>query len=227
MVCRSKCARHMALAVILFAVAATSILADTIIQTNAQGEREVVQTNAIVTQQDSQVIIYKHFDLKQRRVEEVQLNQGSLPYEVVASSPSGREQIVALWKKFGYTTTIVDLSGKSTHVYDTYLDFFPPPSVGTFLESVPPRTNLPVLLDNGGVDEIDFDKIASIQIQDGHLKVTLTDGRSEAGKFLMPTREPAIARFMGITRHYSPASKEIYDFSVSLNQVKEIQFAAP
>lgn len=208
---------------LVFAIAANPALADTIVQTNAQGEREVIQTNAIVTQQDAYVLVYKHFDLKQRRVEEVQLNQGSQPYETVLSDPAGREQIVTLWKKFGYTTTIIDLSGKSTHVYDTYLDFFPPPN-GTFLESVPPRTNLSLSLNNGGVDEIDFDKIASIQITGDQLKVTLTDGRTEGGKFLMPTRAPAIAHFMGITRHYSPASKEIYDFSLPMTQVKEIQF---
>lgn len=214
---------------LLFAVLTASAhpaLADTIVQTNSEGEREVIQTNAIVTQQDSYILVYKHFDLKQRRVEEVQLNQGSQPYEAVLSDPAGREQIVTLWKKFGYTTTIIDLSGKSTHVYDTYLDFFPPPSVGTFLESVPPRTNLPLSLTNGGVDEIDFDKIASILVSGNQIKVTLTDGRMETGKFLMPTREPAIARFMGITRQYSPASKEVYDFSVPLTQVKEIQFVA-
>ncbi len=205
-------------------ITAVSSFADTILQTNAQGERVVVQTSAIVIRQDSNNIVFKHFDLKQRLVEKEQLNQGSLPYEVVRTSPEGRQQIVNIWKRFGYTATVVDQSGKTARVYDAYLDFFPGPGVSSFLESVPPRTNLPILFDGGGADEIEFSDIARIEIQGDHLKLTLTNGRIRTGKLLMPTREPAIAHFMGITDHYSPASENTYDFSLPLSQIKEVRF---
>jgi len=40
----------------------------------------------------------------------------------------------------------------------------------------------------------------------------------------MPTREPAIAHFMGITDHYPPASEKTYDFSLPFSQIKEVRF---
>ncbi|MGH9470760.1 MAG: hypothetical protein ACRD1N_10530 [Terriglobia bacterium] len=213
-----------ALPLALVFILAHSAFADTITQTSADGRVQVIQTGAIVIHIDSSLLVYKHFDLKQRRVERVQLNQGSLPYQVAGSGPAGQQQIVNLWKKFGYTANVTDSSGKVTRVFDSYLDFFPPAGVGTFLESVPARTTLPILLDNGGADDIDFSDILTVQNDGGHLKITLSNGRVETGKFLMPTQERAIAHFMGITSHYSPASPDTYDFSLPLAQVKKIHF---
>lgn len=214
----------LALILTLALISAVAAGADTITQTTADGRVQVIQTGAIVTHSDSSILVYKHFDLKQRRIERVQLNQGSLPYEVAASGTAARQRIVDLWKKFGFTASVTDTAGKVTQVFDTYLDFFPPAGVGTFLESVPPRTTLPMLLDSGGADDIDFSDIAKIQSGKGKLTVTLNNGRVETGKFLMPTQEPAIAHFMGITSHYSPASSDTYDFSLPLAQVREIRF---
>ena len=61
--------------------------ADTIYQMNAQGRQVVVQRDAIVVSEDSSFVVYKHFDLKDRRVEIVRLNKGSLPYSVETSQP--------------------------------------------------------------------------------------------------------------------------------------------
>lgn len=199
--------------------------ADTITQTNAEGQELVIQTNAIVTENDSYAVVYKHFDLQQRRVVTTKLNQGSLPYSVVESSAPQRSQIVSLWKKFGYTATVATRVGKKMRVYDCYIDFFPGPGgVGSFLESVPPRTNLPVLLDSGGADQIEFDQITSIGNQNGHLTVALTNGKVESGKFLMPTQQPAVVHFMGITDQYKPASGQVYDLSIPLPNISEIRF---
>ncbi|MGH9352748.1 MAG: hypothetical protein ACRD2G_11395 [Terriglobia bacterium] len=213
----------LALALTLFSAILTS--ADTITQTNAEGQRMVVQTNAIVIENDSYAVVYKHFDLQQRRVVEAKLNQGSLPYNVVESSPSERQQIVRLWQKFGYTATVTTRAGKKMQVYDCYIDFFPGPGgIGAFLESVPPRTNLPIQFDSGGVDQIDFDQITSITNQNGHLTVALTNGKVETGKFLMPTQQPAVVHFMGITDQYKPASNQVYDSSIPLPDISEIRF---
>ncbi|HEV2419650.1 MAG TPA: hypothetical protein VGX94_17780 [Terriglobia bacterium] len=199
--------------------------ADTITQTNAEGQRMVVQTNAIVIENDSYAVVYKHFDLQQRRVVKAKLNQGSLPYNVVESNASERQQIVRLWEKFGYTATVTTRAGKKTQVYDCYFDFFPGPGgIGAFLESVPPRANLPIQFDSGGVDQIEFDQITSIANQNGHLTVTLTNGKVETGKFLMPTQQPAVVHFMGITGQYQPASSQVYDFSMPLPDISEIRF---
>lgn len=199
--------------------------ADTITQVDAQGQTQVIQTQAVVIQNDSYAIIYKHFDLKQRRVVEDRLPQGSLPYTAVVSSAAGRQQIVGLWKQFGYTASVVERSGKKVQVYDSYFDFFPGPGgLGSFLESVPPRTNLPMLLDGGGVDEISFDNIVTIVNRSGHLTVTLANGKVESGTFLMPTKQPAVVHFMGITGHYDPASAKVYNFSMPLSDIQEIHF---
>lgn len=199
--------------------------ADTITQTNAEGKRMVIQTNAIITQNNSDAVIFKHFDLKQRRVVREKLDQGSLPYSVVLSSASARRQIVALWKEFGYTASVITQSGKKMRVYDAYIDFFPGPGgIGSFLESVPPRTNLPLLLDGGGADQIEFDHIADIESHGGHLTVTRISGKVESGKFLMPTKQPAVAHFMGITDAYNPSSPRVYDFSLPLRAIKAIRF---
>lgn len=216
--------KYLAIGLALAAFGAAAVRADTIIQTNAEGQRIVIQQNAIVVQQTQYTITYKHFDLKQRRVVKVQINQGSLPFQAVTASPAQRQGIVNVWKQFGYTATVVAESGKQTHVYDTYFDFFPPSSLGTFLEVVPPRTNLPILIDGGGADEIDFSRISEIDNSDGRLKVILTNGRTLSGKFLMPTSEPAVTHFMGITNRYSPSSLKVYDFSVPLRQIKQIRF---
>jgi hypothetical protein len=206
------------------ALLAQPLRADTIYQTTAQGKQMVVQRNAIVIQENSSFLVYKHFDLKERRVTKVTLNKGSLPYYVQTSNAGGRTQIVEIWKRFGYKATLTDQAGKVTHLYDLYLDFYPPGGRGSLLESVPPRTSFPVLLDNGGADEIDFSKIDRVSIQGDRLSITSREGKTLDGRFLMPTTHPAEARVLGITDHYDPASPDVFDFSVPLSKVKLISF---
>ena len=109
------------------------------------------------------------------------LNQGSLPYQVNPSAPEARRQIVETWKRFGYKATLVDESGKRAELFDLYLDFYPPGGRGSLLESVPPMTKLPLLVDGGGADEIEFSKIARIEVEGSQLRVTLRSGQTEAG----------------------------------------------
>src|SRR5208283_1324573 len=90
------------------ALLAQPLLGDTIFQTNSQGKEIVLQRDAIVIQQDSAFVVYKHFDLKERRVTVVRLNRGSLPFHVQVSNASGRAQIVENWKHFGHKATITD-----------------------------------------------------------------------------------------------------------------------
>jgi hypothetical protein len=197
---------------------------DTITQTDAEGKTHVILRQAIVIHQDPNSIVYKHFDLKHRQVVKGHLDQGSLPYDVERSPASQLQQIVNLWKEFGYTVTITDVTGKKQQVWDLYLDFFPPQGSIPFLESVPSRTTLPILYDQGGSDDISFSDIRYIQVQGDHLKVTLTNGSVKQGKFLMPTSQPAVAKFLGITDAYKPESEDLYDYSIPLSQVKEIHF---
>lgn len=204
--------------------AAAPTTADTVYQTTAQGKLIVIQRDAIVVSEDSTALVYKHFDLRERRVEKVFLSKGSLPYSVDASKAAGRQQIVDIWKRFGYTATVVDLAGKSTRVFDLFVDFYPPGGRGSLLESVPPRTNLPVLIDGGGADEVEFSKIDRVEIQGTKLRLILRSGQTETGQFLMPTDKPAEARLLGITDHYDPASPDVFDFSQPLARLKEIHF---
>jgi hypothetical protein len=174
--------------------------------------------------EDPSFLVYKHFDLKDRRVEIVRLNQGSLPYRAVPSSPQERQQIVDIWKRFGYKATVTDVAGKTTQLFDVYLDFYPPGGRGSLLESIPPTTSFALLLDNGGADDVDISKIDGVQIHGDHLKVTLRDGQVEEGKFLMPTNQPAEVRCLGITDQYNPGSPEVFDFSLPLPKLREIKF---
>jgi hypothetical protein len=203
---------------------ALSSSADTIYQATAEGRQVVVQRQAIVTTDDSSFLDYKHFDLAERRVTRVRLNKGSLPYSVRTSDPAGQQQIVDLWKRFGFQATVTDASGKTTQVFDAYLDFYPPGGRGSLLESVPARTSIPILLEGGGADDVSFSKLARVEIVGDQLKLTLRDGKVESGKFLMPTNQPAEARFLGITDHYDPASPDVFDFSQPLMRLKQIRF---
>ena len=203
---------------------AQPVRGDTIYQTNSQGKEIVVQRDAILTHEDSALVIYKHFDLKDRRVKIVTLNRGSLPFRVQTSDAGGRAQIVETWKRFGYKATITDLAGKVTQVYDLYLDFYPPGGRGSLLESIPARTSFPIQVDSVGPDEIEFDKIDRVEIQGGRLNITLREGKTISGKFLMPTTLPAEVRALGITDKYSPASQDVFDYSVPLVQLKMISF---
>jgi hypothetical protein len=204
--------------------AAPCIRADTIYQTNPQGRQEILQRDAIVVKQDRSVLIYKHFDLQERRVEKVQLGRRSLPYIVVTSTPQDRQRIVAQWKRFGYTATVTDASGKITRVFDAYIDFFPSAGQGSFFEAVPAVTSFTVQLTGGGADSVQFSQIAQVQIQNGAIKLRLRDGRIEEGKFIIPTSQPADVRFLGITNAYNPASEDVFDFSRLLSHLKEIRF---
>ncbi|MGD0225867.1 MAG: hypothetical protein ABSF71_26340 [Terriglobia bacterium] len=206
------------------ALLAQPLFCDTIFQTNSQGKEIVLQRDAIVIQQDFAYVVYKHFDLKDRRVKVVSLNRGSLPFRVQISEAGERAQIVQTWKRFGYKATITDQAGKITHVYDLYLDFYPPGGRGSLLESVPARTSFPIQIDNLGPDEFEFDKIDRVEIQGDRLNVTLREGKSVAGKFIMPTTQPAEVRVLGITEKYDPASRDVFDFSVPLPQLKIISF---
>ena len=208
----------------LLASLASPLRADTIYQMNAQGRQVVVQRDAIVVSEDSAFVVYKHFDLKDRRVEIVRLNKGSLPYRVETASPDYRRQIVDIWKRFGFKAMVTDLAGKATRVFNVYLDFYPPGGRGSLLESIPPATSFPVLMDNGSADDVDISKIDRVQIQGDHLKMTLLNGQVEEGKFLMPTNQPAEVRFLGITDQYNPASQQVFDFTLPLASIKEIKF---
>ena len=198
--------------------------ADTLYQISPQGRRVAIQRNAIVVKEDTSTIVYKHFELKERRVEKAVLYQGSLPYQADLSAAQERQQIVKQWKRFGYTATVTDASGKVTKVFDAYLDFYPPGGRGSLLESVPALTVLPLQLDAGGADEVEFSDIDRIEAQGDHFKVTLRKGTLKEGKFLMPTTQPVEARFLGITDRYEPASPEVFDFSLPLSQAKLIVF---
>jgi hypothetical protein len=203
---------------------ASPLRADTIYQMSAQGKQVVVQRDAIVISEDSSFLVYKHFELKDRRVEIVRLNKGSLPYSVETASPDARRQIVEVWKRFGFKATVTDLAEKATRVCDVYLDFYPPGGRGSLLESVPPATSFSVLLDNGSADDVEFAKIDRLQVQGERLKMALRNGQVEEGKFLTPTTQPVEARFLGITDQYNPASQQVFDFSLPLARIKEIKF---
>jgi hypothetical protein len=205
-------------------LATVRLHADTIFQITAQGKQAVVQRDAIVVREDSSSLIYKHFELRERRVTKVRLNKGSLPYSVEASSPEGQKRIVETWKRFGNSASVTDQAGKTTRVFDAYLDFYPPGGHGSLLESILPRTAFDLLLDGGGANEIEFHKISRVELQGDRLKVTLREGTAEEGRFLMPTNQPAEARFLGITDNYSPSSEEVFDFSLPLAKIKEIRF---
>jgi hypothetical protein len=200
------------------------LLADTIYQTNSEGKEIVLQRDAIVVTQDSSFVVYKHFDLKERRVTVVRLNRGSLPIRVQASSARERAEIIGVWKRFGYKATITDQAGKVTKVYDLYLDFYPPGGRGSLLESIPPRTNFPLQTDNEGMDEIEFDKIDHVEIHGDRLSINLRDEKTVVGKFVMPTAKPAEVRVLGITDEYNPENPRVFDFSVPLSQLKLISF---
>ncbi len=203
---------------------APSLQADTIYQTDPQGKQQVLQRDAILLKEDRSILVYKHFDLPQRRVEKVQLNQKSLPYVVVRSSPQDRKRIVQLWKRFGYTATVTDINGKVTKVFDAYLDFFPAAGQGSFLEAVPAVTSFTLQLEGGGADNVQFSQIDHVEIQGKEITLHLTDGRVEKGKFLMPTSQPAEVHFLGITDAYNPASQDVFDFSEPLSHLKDIRF---
>ncbi len=198
--------------------------ADTVIQTDAQGRRQVIQRDAIVLRDDSYFLVYKHFDLKERRITKVALNQGSLPYSAETGNEAERQRIVAVWKRFGFTATVTDQSGKSTRLYDVYLDFYPPGGRGSLLESIPARTSLPMLFDDGGAGELDFAEIARLDVQGDHLKVTSTEGTVKEGRLLISAHQAVEARLLGITDHYDPASPEVFDFSIPLARVKQVAF---
>jgi len=198
--------------------------ADTIYQATADGRERVIQSNAIVIHQDSSILIYKHFDLPDMRVEKVQLSQGSLPYTVITSSPVQRQGIVNLWKQFGYTARVTDTSGKTTQVFDAYIDYYPPGGRGSLLVAVPATTSFPLLLDGNAADVQEFSRIAKVEFQSGEITLTLRNGRVEHGKYLMPTAKPAEARFLGITEKYNPSSDDVFDFSEPLSHLKTIVF---
>ncbi len=223
----SRAMVHVRFSLALLAVMAlggAALRADTIYQTNARGRQVIVHRDAILIQEDFSSLIYKHFELKERRVVKVRLSKGSLPYSVVTSGADDRRQILNIWKRFGFEAVVTDQDGKTTRVFDVYLDFYPPGGRGSLLESVPPRTTLPVLLEGGGADELDFSQLDRIEFQGDRMRLSLRDGQVVNARFLMPTNQPAEARFLGITDQYDPASPEVFDFSVPLARLKEIRF---
>ena len=200
------------------------VLGDTVFQTTSQGKEIVLQRDAIVIQQDSSFIVYKHFDLKERRIMVVRLNRGSLPMRVQVSDRAARSLIVENWKRFGYKAMITDQAGKITHVFDLYLDFYPPGGHGSLLESVAAITSFPMQIDNAGADDFEFGKVDRVDIQGARLALTTREGKTVSGKFLMPTTQPAEVRVLGITDKYDADSPDVFDFSVPLPLLKLISF---
>jgi hypothetical protein len=198
--------------------------ADTIYQTDARGRTVVMHREAILVKQDASSIEYKHFELKERRVVKIRISRGAQNYTVTTTSPEDRRQIVAKWRRFAYTATLTDTAGNTTKLAGLYLDFYPPAGRGSLLESVPARTSFPVLIEAGSADEIDFSKISRLEFQGERITMTLTDGQVKQAKFLMPTDQPAEARFLGITDKYDPASPDVFDFAIPLEKVKDLRF---
>ncbi len=184
----------------------------------------MIHRNTIVVNEDSTSIVYKHFELKERRVVKVRLSKGSVPYHVDRSSAEEKQQIVKVWKRFGYKVAVTDVEGKTTQVFAAYLDFYPPGGRGSLLESVPPRTTFPMIIDGGGADDFEFSRLSRVECQGERLKVTLRDGRLLEGRFLMPTDKPAEARIMGITDEYDPSSEDVFNFSLSFARVRRVDF---
>lgn len=220
---RAESLRALALLALLVA-AGTPLSADTLYQTDARRRTVVVHREAIVVKQDASSIEYKHFELKERRVVKIRLSRGAQNYTVKTSTPEERRQIVEKWKRFAYTATVTDTAGKQTRLAGLFLDFYPPEGRGSLLESVPARTTFPVLIEGSSADEFDFSKIARIEFQGERLTLTMTDGQAKPARFLMPTEQPAEARFLGITDQYDPASPDVFDFGISLEKVKDVQF---
>ena len=208
----------------LLGAAGTPLSADTLFQIDVRGRTVVVHREAIVVKQDASSIEYKHFELKERRVVKIRLSRGSQNYTVKTSTPEERKQIVEKWRRFAYTATVTDTAGKQTRLAGLFLDFYPPEGRGSLLESVPARTTFPVLIEGGSADEFDFSKISRIEVQGERLTLTMTDGQAKQARFLMPTEQPAEARFLGITDHYDPASPDVFDFGISLEKVKDVKF---
>jgi hypothetical protein len=206
-----------------FTLLASPLYSDTIYQTNSEGKEIVLQRNAIVIQQDSSFVVYKHFDLKERRVVIVRLNRGSLPFRVEINNHA-RESIIEEWEHFGFKGSITDQAGKVTQLFDFYLDYYPPGGHGSLLESIPPSTAFPLQTDAGGIDNVKFEDVDHVDIQGDHLRLTLRTGKTISGKYVMPTSQPAEVRLLGITEKYDPASQRVFDFSVPLFQLKTISF---
>jgi len=198
--------------------------ADTIYQTDARGKTVVVHREGILVKQDPSFIEYKRFELKDRRVVKTKLSRGAHTFKVTTSTPEERRQIVDKWRRFGYTATLTDTAGKTTKISGLYLDFYPPGGRGSLLDSLPPRTTLPVLIDGAGADEIDFFKISSIVFQGERMTLAFVNGQVKSAGFLLPTDQPAEARFLGMTDQYDPASPDVFDFAIPLDQVKEVRF---
>ncbi len=204
--------------------APASLRADNIYEITPQGNRQVIQRDAIVVHNDTAYLIYKHFDLKERRVEKVSLAKGSLPYIIEPGSADAHRGIINLWRKFGFTATVTDTAGKTIRVSDAYLDFYPPGGRGSLLESVPAMTGFTLLLANGSADEVKFEDVDHVEITGETLRVTRRDGRVEEGKFLPPTNQTVETRLLGITDKYDPSSEDVFDYSVPLARLKEIRF---
>jgi hypothetical protein len=198
--------------------------ADIVSQTNSEGRQVVIQRDAIVVKQDSAIIIYKHFDLKERRIVKTTLQESSLPYAVSRSAPDNRRQIVDLWRRFGFTATVTDTSGKSTQICDSYIDFYPPGGEGSLLESLPADTHFSVQFTDGSTDLVDFADITRVEFLGDHLRLTLTNGQVKDVHYVMPTTSPVEARFLGITDQYDPASESIFNFSQPFARIKQIDF---
>lgn len=201
-----------------------SLRADTVYQTNPEGKQFVIQRDAIVVRDDSSALVYKHFELKERRVVKVSLNKGSQPYTVSLSDAADHQRIVEKWRRFGFKADVTDRGGKTTRISDAYLDFYPPGGRGSLLEAVPAKTEIPVLLDAGGTKEIDFSDISRIEFRGDRLRVTLRTGEATEGRFLLPTEKPAEARFLGITDRYDPTNQEVFDFSALVTDLREVRF---
>ncbi|HEV3278862.1 MAG TPA: hypothetical protein VG860_18755 [Terriglobia bacterium] len=205
-------------------LSAAPLVADIISQTSSAGRQVVIQRDAIVVKQDPATITYKHFDLKERRIVKATLQESSLPYTINRSAPDNRRQIVDLWRRFGFSATVTDTSGKASQVCDVYIDFYPPGGQGSLLETLPADTHFSVQFADGSTDLVDFADIARVEFVGDHLRLTLTNGQVKEARYLMPTAHPAEARILGVTDKYDPASEDTFDFSLSFARIKQIDF---
>ena len=203
---------------------ATPAGADTIYQRTPQRTERIHHRNAIVVQEDSSSILYKHLDLKERRVVKVRLLKWSLPYRVEKSDPEKRGRIVATWRQFGFTAQVTDKTGKTTKVSALFLDFYPPGGRGSLFTPIPPRTSLPVKLPGGRVIDIEFADIDRIEFHARRMQVHLLEGQVVECEFRTPSSEPAEARLLGMTGNYSPESTDVFDFSLRVDNIQSVKF---
>ncbi|MGE5529933.1 MAG: hypothetical protein ACM3X6_12440 [Patescibacteria group bacterium] len=171
--------RHF-LPLVLLALLGTTAMADTIYKT-VDGKESVQAEKVVVLKEDASSVSYAYCQNGVVYLETCRANKDkgeSLRVERLADAE--RAALIEAWKKSGYTVQVSDVYDEAQTLHNAALRFDAPPGYVILGGARPKATSIRIATEDF-IAEVDFAKIARLDLKRDSVTCTLRNGRKVSG----------------------------------------------